>query len=432
MNRGTTIAESLQPSGYFTAMTGKWHLQQEPTDRGFQRYFGHLSGSTNFFTGDNTFRLNGQPWSNFAADFYTTDANTDYAIQFVDEAVSQERPFFLYVAHNAPHYPLQAKRADFEKYRDKFSMGWDKLRQQRYQRQIELGLIDRQHSLSPRPACVPAWDSLTPEWQRWEADRMAAFAAMVDCVDQNLKRLVNHLKSKGVWDNTLFLLCSDNGGCPFERTRGANLPPYDAASYWTYDVGWAHASNTPFRWFKQNQHEGGIASPLIVHWPQGLTSKPGSITHQPAHLTDILPTLLEVTGTELARRDDLPQQFMPVGKSLVPVFRDEQREPPDWFYFIFSDNRAIRQGDWKLVSARSGRWELYHLAADRTELNDLAAQHPDKVDELKKLWHHVAKNVDRVPRPRQLKPVGDKRQTYPLNRATDRTRPAPVWTDAAP
>ncbi len=420
MKHAVTIAEVLQSAGYFTAMTGKWHLDDQPTDRGFQRHFGHLSGATNFFTGDDTFRLNGKPWSEFGDDFYTTDANTDFAMQFIDDALQRQQPFFMYVAHNAPHYPLQARKEDVLKYRGKFKhVGWDRLRSQRHARQLELQLIGPTCRLSPRPDYIPAWDDLTDQWKDWEDYRMAAFAAMVDRVDQNVKRLVDHLKERGVWENTLFMLCSDNGACPFERTRGREHSPWDPRSYWCYDVGWAHVGNTPFRWYKQNQHEGGISSPLIVHWPTGLKTPPGSVTHQVGHLTDILPTVAELTGvdypTEWNGRKIRPVQ----GLSLLPIFRGQERVGHPWLYFLFNDNRAIRRGNWKLVSAEWGKWELYDLSVDRSELNDLAAQEPDRVEELRQLWLEVAEHVDGAPK-RLRQTVTTETPTFPPKQMSQR------------
>ncbi|MHC4167846.1 MAG: arylsulfatase, partial [Planctomycetota bacterium] len=290
LSRGATIAEVLSGAGYFTAMAGKWHLSKQPTDFGFKRYWGHLSGATNFFTGDKTFRLNGENWDVPATlngrPFYTTHAITDFALDFMDEATREEDPFLLYVAFNAPHYPLQAPEKAVRKYDGRYDGGWDKLRVERHRRQLKSGLLPAKWKLSPRPDHVPAWDSLTEEERQWEADRMEVFAAMVDVLDQSVGRLVEFLKAKGILDNTLILFCSDNGACPFERTRGRYLKPWDPKSYWTYDASWAHAGNTPFRLYKQNQHEGGISSPLIAHWPKGLKTKRGEITHQPGHLID--------------------------------------------------------------------------------------------------------------------------------------------------
>lgn len=420
MDQALTVAEVMQENGYSTSMTGKWHLNDEPTDRGFQQYWGHLSGATNFFTGDDTFRLNGKPWNDFGEDFYTTEANVDFSIQFIDNALKKEQPFFHYIAFNAPHYPLQARQEDIQKYKGKYSIGWDELRRRRYNKQLELAIIDEKYPLSPRPDYIPAWEQLTAEENQWEQDRMEVFAAMVDSVDQNIGRLVQHLKDKGIFDNTLIMLCSDNGGCPFDRTRGKNLKPWDPKSYWCYDVGWAHACNTPFRWFKQNQHEGGISSPLIAHWPAKLKPHAGRIRTQPGHLIDLLATCMD------AGKATYPKSFggkptTPIqGKSLLPIFQGEDRADHEFLYFQFSNNRAIREGDWKAVSARGGRWELYNLADDRTELNDLAATKPGRLNKMVKLWMDVAENVDQAPK-RHLKPVeSNQLKTFPLSSMTKR------------
>ncbi|MCA9060843.1 MAG: sulfatase-like hydrolase/transferase, partial [Planctomycetaceae bacterium] len=243
MDQALTIAEVMEHGGYFTAMAGKWHLQQEPTDRGFQRYWGHLSGATNYFTGDKSFRLNGQPWQDFDESFYTTDRNVDFAMQFIDEAIQQQKPFFQYIAFNAPHYPLQAREEDIDRYRGQYHQGWDLIRQQRFERQLKSGLLPAGTQLSPRPDYIPAWDQLTADERAWEEARMEVFAAMVDRLDQNIGRLIQHLTDRGVLDNTILLFCSDNGACPFERTKGREFPASDSRSYWCYDVGWAHVGN---------------------------------------------------------------------------------------------------------------------------------------------------------------------------------------------
>ncbi|MFP6873168.1 MAG: arylsulfatase [Verrucomicrobiales bacterium] len=410
LNRGVTIAEVLKPSGYSTIMSGKWHLKNEPTERGFERYFGHLSGATNFFTGDKTFRLNGKPFAVPKKGFYTTDAITDYSIRFVDEALREEnKPFFLYVAYNAPHYPLQAPKEEVMKYRGKYRIGWDELRERRYRKQLALGMIPEKWALSPRPAEVSAWLELSKEKRDWEDFRMAAYAGMVDRLDQQIGRLVAHLKARGVFDKTLFMFCSDNGACPFERTRGEDKMPWDPGSYWTYDKGWAHAGNTPFRWYKQNQHEGGISSPLIVHWPAGLKAGEGSISHQPAHLIDFMATCIELAGAEYPKRSGGRVIAPLMGKSLLPVLRGQQRKGHELLYFHFGNNRAIRKGNWKVVSARGGPWELYDLEADRTELNNLATSKPELAAELSALWHEFAEKTDRLPA-KQRAPVSGKQE----------------------
>ena len=403
MNRGVTLAEVLKPAGYHTMMVGKWHLDGQPTERGFDRYFGHLSGATNFFTGDDTFRLNGNSFVVPKEGFYTTDAKTDYALQFLDEAKKEDKPFLLYVAYNAPHYPLHVKESDFRKYETQYDVGWDQIRKRRFEKQQELGILPEHTKLTPRPDGISAWKDLSEQQRDWESERMAAYAGMVDCLDQNIGRLMRHLRQSGLAENTLVMFCSDNGACPFERTRGKELRPWNPKSYWTYDVGWAHVGNTPFRWYKQNQHEGGITSPMIVSGP-GIKMKPGSVTNQPAHLIDFMATCIDVAKAEYptsyAGRTITPVQ----GRSLMPIFSGNVREPHPWLYFQFSNNRALRQGDLKAVSVKGRPWELYDLAVDRSELNDLASSRPQDLEVLTNRWYEVAEKTEQAP-PNLRRPV---------------------------
>ncbi len=381
-----TIAETMQTAGYHTMMSGKWHMNGQPTERGFERYFGHLSGATNFFVGDNTFYLDGKSYQ-VPEKFYTTDAVTDYAIKFIGDR-PVDKPFFFYLAYNAPHYPLQAPEADVRKYLGTYKKGWDAVRKARYAKQQELGLFAKPYQLSPRPSEVQAWDSLSDADKAWEDIRMATFAAMVDIMDRNVGRLVAYLKEQGQLDNTLIMFLSDNGGCPFERTTGKDLMPWDPRSHLTYDEGWAHAANTPFRWYKQNQHEGGISTPMIAHWPKGITAKLGSVTQQTAHIVDIYATAMDLAGA--SRPDTFEgEKLKPLrGLSLKPIFNGETRKPHEALYFDFANkNHALRMGSWKLVAVNGGAWELYDMETDRSELNDLAKQMPDRVNEMTMKWN---------------------------------------------
>lgn len=414
LSRGATIAEALKPANYHTMMVGKWHLSRQPTDFGFDRYWGHLSGATNFFTGDDTFRLDGREWpvpeTLNGKPFYTTTAIADYALEFLanHEVKNKDQPFLLYCAFNAPHYPLHAPESDVKKHNGKYAEGWDVLRQRRHAKQIQTGLLPAKWALSPRAAHIPAWNSLSPEDKQWEEDRMEAYAAMVDVLDREIGRIIARLKSKNLYDNTLILFCSDNGACPFDRTKGKDKKPWDPGSYWCYDVGWASVGNTPFRLYKQNQHEGGISSPMIARLPKSLQSKDqnlaGKTTDQPAHLIDFMATFLDVCEatypTRIGSRTIDPLE----GKSLLPILQGKLRSPHDPLYFHFGTDRALRSGDWKIASAKLGKWELYNLADDRTELNDLAAQHPDRVRKMAAQWHQIAEDKERLSE-KKRKPV---------------------------
>lgn len=398
LSRAVILPELLQPAGYFTAMTGKWHLSKEPTDFGFQRYFGHLSGATQYYRGDKTFRLNGVAWKVPESGFYTTVANVDHALRFLEDARAEEKPWFLYLAFNAPHAPLQPLREDYEKYLGSYGKGWDEMREGRLAKQRKLGLFGGAVTPSPRPGNIPAWTDLPPEIREWESRRMSAYAALIHRVDREVGRLVADLEDKEELENTILMFFSDNGACPYDRANGdQNGDPCDGTTGWSDSTGWAWARNAPFRFYKQNQFEGGIATPAIVHWPAGISAAPGSILHEPAHLVDVLPTLAEIAGAEIPAaypgRDPSPL----AGVSLKPLLDGGTlgKRPP--IHFLFSSDRALRDGDWKLVSFQSGPWELYRIDEDRTELRDLAAAHPGIVSSLSQKWHEMASEVLHAP-----------------------------------
>ncbi len=406
-----TIAELLKEAGYHTYMSGKWHLgyhKQErwPRQRGFERYYGILSGATSYFrprpprglTLDNT---HVEPEGD---DYYTTDAFTDYAIRFISEQ-KDDRPFFLYLAHNAPHWPLHAKEEDIRKFTGRYMCGWDELRKQRLKRMVEMGLIKEEWGLSPRDPGARAWDELTDE-QKIQLDyRMAVYAAQIHCVDYNAGRLIETLKRIGKFDNTLILFLSDNGGCaePYTDLGGGefediNNPEKMGAI--SYGQGWANASNTPFRLFKVWVHEGGISTPLIAHWPAVIKSQRGKITHDAAYLLDIMPTILEITGAAYPDEYNGHKIHPLEGRSLAPAFRGEELEPYEWMFWEHVGNGAVRHGKWKAVEDRRVKsWELYNLESDRCEVNNLAEEHPEIVKQLSDRWYQWAKRCYVLPKP---------------------------------
>jgi arylsulfatase len=394
LKKSVTIPEVLAPAGYSTLMTGKWHLDKEPTDFGFQKYFGHLSGATNYFTGDQTFRLNGKKWDVPEKDFYTTTANVDYALRFLKEAREEQKPWFLYVAFNAPHAPLQPLKEDYEKYEGRYDGGWDKMNRERFEKQKRLGIIPEDLKISPRPDHIPAWDSLTPELKDWETRRMTALAGMMDRVDRELGRVIDDLEATGELDDTLIVFLSDNGACPYDRiSKNPNAKPYLSTTAWSDSTGWAWARNTPFRFYKQNQFEGGISTPAIFHWPAGIKAGKGSITDSPAHLVDILPTLAEISGTKIPATFPGRKPTPLAGTSITPILAGKTMESRPPIHLLFNRDRGLRDGDWKLVSFKNLPWELYNIAKDRTEINNLADQEPERLAAMIAKWNQITRKT---------------------------------------
>jgi len=406
MKTGATFAEILRPIGYRTLMTGKWHQTPMPTDHGFDRYYGLVDGCSNFWNPGTKARPGeGKPgrkkgrgarhWGieetlykeGYVPEdksFYTTDAFTDYAVARLEEYKDEDKPFVMYVAYTAPHYPLHAWPEDIDKYRDTYRDGWDRLRETRYQRMQELGVIDEYFKLSPRIEGVPAWLSLSMKEQEEEAQKMAVYAAMIDRMDQGIGKVMSKLKAIGKDDNTLVIFLSDNGACAETPDSTPGIPPGPVESYRAVGKGWANASNTPYRLHKGRNHEGGIRAPMIVRWP-GVT-KPGTFSDRLGHLIDWVPTFMEITGadypSEIRRHKLLP----PDGVSLLPALKGHEQGEHPYLCWEFSGSQAARAGDWKLVKSKKTSWELYNLAEDPTELNDLIAQHPEKAAELTKVW----------------------------------------------
>ena len=403
-----TIAEVLRGAGYFTAMTGKWHVGQEqgvvPWERGFER---HLTAPAGGFYQPGSPRaqlfLNGEKIANDDArlpkNWYSTDLWTDFGLKFIDEARASGKPFFLYLAHNAPHFPLQAPAEDIARFRGRYKQGWDKLRAERHARQKQLGLIDPAWAISPRTDTIKAWEALTPQEQDRFDHIMAVYAACVYHLDKSIGRLVDGLRERGALENTLLLFMSDNGGNaesgPSGRSEGA---PTDATSTWYCGESWANLENTPFRRYKHYNHEGGIATPLIVHWPAGIAGK-GEFRTQPGHIIDIMATAVDVAGakypTTFQGHAILPME----GRSLVPAFANRPISR-DALFWEHEGNAAVRVGDWKLVRrGRDGAWELYDLKSDRTELHNLAATQAARVKELAGKWEAWADRAHVRPYP---------------------------------
>jgi arylsulfatase A-like enzyme len=389
-----TMAEVLKEAGYFTAMTGKWHLGQQhgtpPWKRGFDRslnlqaggvYFHNQSGSK---SGAKLF-LNGEPRPLDDPQFgewYGTFLWSQWGLKFVDEAIGAKQPFFLYLAHCSPHFPLMAPEAEIAKYRGKYLAGWDVLREARHRRQIEMGLVDAKWRLTPREPNSPAWSDVS-ETDRTRFDHMMAiYAAMIDTMDRSVGMLVDGLRERGQLDNTLILFVSDNGGNaesgPNGRYEGDH--PGDAHSDVFLGQNWATLNNTPFRKWKHHVHEGGSATPLIAHWPAGIAeSQRGKLIHEPGHVIDLMPTVVATTSAKYPAEHQKHVIEPPEGVSLLPAFSGQPLARSQPIFFNHEDNRAVRDGRWKLVALAGRSWELYDMESDRTELNDVSARYPDRV-----------------------------------------------------
>ncbi len=406
-----TFGEVLREAGYQTALVGKWHLGSKaphrPYDRGFDEYYGLMDGCCNFFNPAQpdppfkggrvrAFGHNDRRIGEFPDGYYTTDAFTDHAIKTVARFAKQNKPFFLHLTYTAPHYPLHAKPEDIEKYRGKFSMGWDQMREQRYQRQISMGLIDpRLYPLSQGEPKRYDWQESN---QEWEDLRMATYAAMIDSMDQNIGRLLETLKDLRIDQNTVVIFLSDNGGCS-EEPGGSDLqrnPVEDvggASTYMTVGPAWGWAQNAPFKRYKANTHEGGIRTPMIARWPGKIRAN--TIERQPGHIIDFMATFIDMAGTTYPKVYK-GQEIIPLeGKSLLPVLLGKERVPHEALIWHWAGNRAIRAGDWKAVwEKRQREWRLYDLATDQTETRNLAAAKPKLTRTLAGRWREWAEMTD--------------------------------------
>ena len=418
-----TIAQVLADAGYRSFIAGKWHLgTNDPTRHGFEEFYGTLVSAKRFF---DPLHLVRTPPGRKAREypqgtFYATDAVTDHALDFLKLArETPDQPWFLYLAYNAPHFPLHAPKDEIVKYAERYRTGWDQLRGQRLARMKEIGIVTADTQLTPRSTwrnygetktgVNPAWESLPADRRLDLARRMAIYAAMIDRLDQQFGRVVNDLRSAEELSNTLIVFTSDNGACfewdPFGfdiKSSNQNILHIgeqidqmgSPATFHSVGSGWANASNTPWRMYKHFNHEGGIASPGIVHWPAGLKAAAGSIDHQPAHIIDLMPTAIAVSKARYREKLPLP------GVNLIDQINHGGQ--PRQLFFEHQGNRAVRAGRWKLVAFDDQPWELYDFSVDRTELNDLAKTRPQKVNELSAAWDRWGAENFVTPLPKDL------------------------------
>jgi arylsulfatase A-like enzyme len=331
--------------------------------------------------------------------FYSTDAFGQEAASMLQdhEANHSDSPFFLYLAFNAPHWPLHAPDELIRKYEGRYMDGWASLRKERYERMLQMGLIDSAWKLSP--ADGSKWDELSDDQKKDMDRRMAVYAAMVERMDWNIGRVINVLKQSGRLDNTLVVFLSDNGACHEGGLLGGDMrrdltgPTGTVNSYRTYGQSWSNVGNTPFRKHKHWTHEGGVSTPLIVHWPDGLTTKAGSQTKQVGHVIDLMPTFCDVSGAEYPKTKDDHNITASPGRSLLPVLTASTEETDRTIFWEHMGNAAIRKGKWKLVRSKGQPWELYDLQADRSELHDQSKNHPETVATLETAWKNWALSV---------------------------------------
>ena len=401
----------LKPAGYRSYHSGKWHIDGLPLAAGFDRSY--------YINNHGFFRLKfhylddkRQPATPISPKFYVTDAIADHAVATLKEHADQhtDKPFFHYLAFTAPHFPLHALPKDIERYRERYLQGWDKIRMARWQKQKKLGLAEGELSKVERKVGPPyhfpdayktlgvgevrypvPWDSLTTEQKAFQADKMAVHAAMVDSMDRAIGRVLDQLRTMKAYDDTLVLFLSDNGASAELMVRGDGHDPKaplgSAFTYLCLGAGWSTASNTPFRLHKTWVHEGGACTPLVAHWPKGISAR-GELRQTQGHVIDVVPTVLDLAGIPNA----YPSPNAPAGpgRSLVPAFAKDTALKRDTIWWAHEGNRAVRVADWKLVAAKGQPWELFDLSKDRAETRNLAGQFPAKVKKLEQLWQTQA------------------------------------------
>lgn len=404
------LSDLLRPLGYRSYHSGKWHVDGQPLRQGFDRAYVIEDHDRYFYPKRHTQDGKALDPVPEGTDFYLTDHIAQFAIDCLQEHATEhpDKPFFQFLAFTAPHFPLQAPEADVARYQDRYLHGWDVLRTLRYNRLRHLGFTahplpplepnlgppyhfpDRLESLGSGEVFRPLpWTELNADQKRFQATKMAIHAAMVDRMDRELGRVFEQLRKMDAWENTLILFASDNGATAEIMVRGdghdATALPGSGATFLCLGPGFSSASNTPLRRHKTWVHEGGIASPLIVSWPQaGLEA--GALRTAPTHFIDLVPTFLELAGTEPVTAHQASNGPARPGRSLLPLLRQDAPSWHEHLWWCHDDHRALRSGDWKLVAARGEPWELYNLKVDRGEMNNLAAEHPDRVRQLQEVW----------------------------------------------
>ena len=413
-----TFGEVLKQAGYRTYLSGKWHVGNDslywPNQRGFDRFYGFINGASNYYD-ISPYKEKAPPVElvednkqiNLEPGKYLTDEITNHAISYINE--SKNAPFFLYLAFNAPHWPLQAPAEDIAKYKDRYAIGWDSLRKERLAKQIKLGIADPKQAIAAHDPEVVPWQSLTYDEQQFWQRKMEVYAAMVDHVDQSLARILAELKRLKVDDNTLIVLISDNGAqgglIPTGRKRPRSSGPIGSAGSYDYqEQNWAYVSNTPFRNYKATPYEGGISAPFIAWYPKKI--KAGSIEKGTAHLIDLAPTFYDLAGVKYPETFNGPKTNPLPGVSLTNLLFQGTALPADRpIFWERAGNRAVRKGKWKIVSIfPQNKWQLFDLETDRGETTDLATQNPDIVKELNADYEAWAKRTDVEPY-EKLRPV---------------------------
>mgnify|MGYP001236090514 FL=1 len=403
------VGEILKPAAYRTWWAGKHHAEFNPHDRGFDHFFGFLGGAINFWNpGEQARQGEDQPgwqavytWAfddklvkpfNPEKDFFATDAFTDWGLNWLDEKEREQDPFFLFLSYNAPHWPLHAHFEDITKYDGIYNRGYEAIRRARYERQLEIGLFNSKTAHLSEPE-HELWNNLSKQEKENEVIRMKIHAAMVDRMDQNIGRLVERLKKLKKFENTLIFFLVDNGASHEKPKRGIKNPEAAWGSVGSFEAigqSWANAINSPFRKWKVQGLEGGICTPMIAHWPAGIKISKHSISRDPCHLIDFVPTFMELAGGEAKYPGELPKLD---GISIIPTFSGKKLQRDKPLFFQYGSWQVIREHQWKLVQHKKGPWQLYDLSRDRTETQNLVAQFPERVSQMKKSWEDWASEV---------------------------------------